>query len=115
MESVYHIVTIRVNETSWAHVWRLHSPYLGMGYDMMLSLDFLIGVTKGSILGNISLNSIAPIGCLEVFVHLIPSWMNGISGLVSLTTYLILQFLDVRHTSPSFVPQYCWIIFLKFW
>jgi hypothetical protein len=33
MESVYHIVTIRVNETSWAHVWRLRSLYLGMGYD----------------------------------------------------------------------------------
>jgi hypothetical protein len=35
MESVYHIVTIRVNETSWAHVWRLHSRYLGMGYDRL--------------------------------------------------------------------------------
>jgi hypothetical protein len=33
MESVYHIVAIRVNETSWAHVWRLHFCYLGMGYD----------------------------------------------------------------------------------
>jgi hypothetical protein len=33
MESVYHIVTIRVNETSWAHIWRLHSRYLGTGYD----------------------------------------------------------------------------------
>jgi hypothetical protein len=33
MESVYHIVTIRVNEISWAHVWRLHSRYLRMGHD----------------------------------------------------------------------------------
>jgi hypothetical protein len=33
MESVYHIVAIRVNETSWAHVWRLRSHYLGTGYD----------------------------------------------------------------------------------
>jgi hypothetical protein len=33
MESIYHIVAIRVNETSWAHVWRLHSHFLGMGYD----------------------------------------------------------------------------------
>jgi hypothetical protein len=33
MESVYHIVAIRVNETSWAHVWRLHFRYFGMGYD----------------------------------------------------------------------------------
>jgi hypothetical protein len=33
MEYVYHIVTIRVNETSWAYVWRLHSRYLRTGYD----------------------------------------------------------------------------------
>jgi hypothetical protein len=35
MESVYHIVTIHVNETSWAHVWRLRSRYLGTGYDIV--------------------------------------------------------------------------------
>jgi hypothetical protein len=35
MESVYHIVTIHVNETSWAHVWRLRSLYLGTGYDII--------------------------------------------------------------------------------
>jgi hypothetical protein len=34
MESVYHIVAIRVNETSWAHVWRLRSRYLETGYDI---------------------------------------------------------------------------------
>jgi hypothetical protein len=33
MESVYHIVAIPVNETSWAHVWRLHFRYLGTVYD----------------------------------------------------------------------------------
>jgi hypothetical protein len=33
MESVYHVVTIRVNETLWAHVWRLRFCYLGTGYD----------------------------------------------------------------------------------
>jgi hypothetical protein len=33
MESIYYIVAICVNETSWAHVWRLHSHYLGTGYD----------------------------------------------------------------------------------
>jgi hypothetical protein len=33
MESVYHFVTICVNETSWAHVWRLRSHYLRTGYD----------------------------------------------------------------------------------
>jgi hypothetical protein len=35
MESVYHIVAIRVNETSWAHVWRLRFRYLGTGYDIL--------------------------------------------------------------------------------
>jgi hypothetical protein len=33
MESIYHIVTIRVNETYWAHIWRLRFLYFGMGYD----------------------------------------------------------------------------------
>jgi hypothetical protein len=33
IESIYHIVTISVNETSWAHVWRLRFRYLGTGYD----------------------------------------------------------------------------------
>jgi hypothetical protein len=33
MESVYHIVTIHVNETSWAHIRRLRSRYLRTGYD----------------------------------------------------------------------------------
>jgi hypothetical protein len=37
MEFVYHIVTIHVNETSWAHVWRLRSHYLGTGYDIQLT------------------------------------------------------------------------------
>jgi hypothetical protein len=40
MESVYHIVAIRVNEISWAHVWRLYFRYLGMGYDMPPRLRF---------------------------------------------------------------------------
>jgi hypothetical protein len=38
MESVYHIVAISVNETSWAHVWRLRFRYLGTGYDIFLVL-----------------------------------------------------------------------------
>jgi hypothetical protein len=33
MKSVYHIVAIRVNETSWAHVWRLCFWYFRTGYD----------------------------------------------------------------------------------
>jgi hypothetical protein len=43
MESVYHIVAIRVNETSWAHVWRLRSHFLGTGYDTIeLETDTLV-------------------------------------------------------------------------
>jgi hypothetical protein len=79
----------------------------------MLGLDSLTVVTKGNILGNISLHSVSPIGYLEIMVHLIPSRMNGISRIVSLSKYLIFQFLDVRHTNPAFVPQYSLIIFLK--
>jgi hypothetical protein len=66
----------------------------------MFSLDSLTSVTKSNILGNISLHSIPPICGLEIMVHLIPSWMNRICRLMK---YLILQFLDVRHTKPPFV------------
>jgi hypothetical protein len=79
----------------------------------MLGLDSLTGVTKGNILGNISLHSIPPMSCLEILIHLIPSWMNVISRLVSLSKYLVLQLLDVRHTDPSFVPQYTLVVFCK--
>jgi hypothetical protein len=79
----------------------------------MLGLDSLTGVTKGNILGNISLHSISPISCLEILIHLIPSWMNVISRLVSLSKYLVLQLLDVRHTDPSFVPQHTLVVFCK--
>jgi hypothetical protein len=43
MESVYHIVTIHVNETSWAHVWRLRFRYLGTGYDNDLGINYHLG------------------------------------------------------------------------
>jgi hypothetical protein len=76
----------------------------------MLSFDSLTSVTRSNILRNISLHSIPPISVLEIMVHLIPSRMNGISGLVSLMKYLILQLLDVRHTNPSLVPQHTFII-----
>jgi hypothetical protein len=39
--------------------------------------------------------------------------VNGISGLVSLSKYLILQFLDIRHINPSFIPQHSLVIFHK--
>jgi hypothetical protein len=77
----------------------------------MIGFDLLISVTKSNILGNISLYTIPPISGLENMVHLILSRMNGISGLVSLTKYLILQFLDIRHTNAPLVPQHTFIIF----
>jgi hypothetical protein len=80
---------------------------------LMLGLDSMIGVAKSNILGNIYLYSVPPIGCHEIVVHLIPSWVNGISGLVCLSKFLILQFLDIRHTDHSFVPQHTLIIFHK--
>jgi hypothetical protein len=80
----------------------------------MLGLDYLIGVAKGDILGNITLHPIPPIGFLAIMVHLIPSWMNKISGLMSLSRYLVLQLFDVRHTDPSFVPQHTLVLFHKF-
>jgi hypothetical protein len=50
----------------------------------MLGFDSLTSVTKGNILGNVSLHTIPPLSDLEIMVHLIPFGMNGISGLVSL-------------------------------
>jgi hypothetical protein len=76
----------------------------------MLGFDSLASVTKGNILGNVSLHTVPPISDLEIMIHLIPYGMNGISGLVSLTKYLILQLLDVRHTNLPLVPQYTFII-----
>jgi hypothetical protein len=70
----------------------------------MFGLDSLTSVAKSYILGNVSLHSIPPISGLEVMVHLIPSWMNGIGTLVRFTKYLILQILDVGHTNPPLVP-----------
>jgi hypothetical protein len=64
---------------------------------LMLDLDSLTCVAKSNILSNVSLNSVPPIVCLEIMVHLIPSEMNGISGLMSLSEYLILQFFDLSH------------------
>jgi hypothetical protein len=79
----------------------------------MVSLDSLTSVTKSHILGNVSLHYIPPICGLEIMVHLIPSWMNGISRLMHFRKYLILQFLDIRHTNPSFVSQHTFLIFQK--
>jgi hypothetical protein len=76
----------------------------------MLDFDSPTSVTKGNILGNVSLHTVPPISGLEIMVHLIPSGMNGISGLMSLTKYLILQLLDVRHANPPLVPQHTFII-----
>jgi hypothetical protein len=80
---------------------------------LMFSLDSLTSVAKSNILDNVSLHSIPPICGLEIMVHLIPSWMNGIGKVRCFTKYLILQFLDVRHTNPSLVPQHSLLIFQK--
>jgi hypothetical protein len=79
----------------------------------MLGFDYLTGIAKSDILGDISLHTIPLISGLEIMVHLLPSLMNGISRFMSLTKYLILQFLDVRHIDPSLVPQHSLIIFRK--
>jgi hypothetical protein len=68
---------------------------------------------KGNIFGIISLNFVPPVVCFETLAHLISSWVNGISGLVSLLMYLILQLIDVRQTNPSFVPWHVLVIFCK--
>jgi hypothetical protein len=73
----------------------------------------LTTIAKSNILGNVSLHSIPPISGLEIMVHLIPSWMNGISRLMHFMKYLILQFLHIGHTNPSFVPQHSLLIFRK--
>jgi hypothetical protein len=70
----------------------------------MVGLNPLTGVAKGNLLSNISLHPIAPIGCLEIMVYLIPSWMNDISRLMGLMKYLILQLLDNMHTDVAFLP-----------
>jgi hypothetical protein len=77
----------------------------------MFSLDSLTSVAKSHILGNVSLHSIPPVSGLEIMVHLIPPWMNGISRLMRLMKYLILQLLDVRHTNPPLVPLHSFLIF----
>jgi hypothetical protein len=79
----------------------------------MFNLDSLTSVIKSNILANVSLHSIPPISGLEIMIHLIPSWMNGVSRIMCFTKYLILQFIDVRHTNPSLVPQHTFLIFRK--
>jgi hypothetical protein len=76
----------------------------------MLGFDSLTSVTKGNILGNVSLHTVPPISGLDIMVDLIPYGKDEISELVSLTKYLILQLLDIRHTNPLLVPQHTFII-----
>jgi hypothetical protein len=76
----------------------------------MLHFHSLTSVAKGNILSNVSLHTIPPIIVLEIMVHLIPSGMNGISRLMSLTKYLILELLDVSHANPPLVPQHTFTI-----
>jgi hypothetical protein len=77
---------------------------------LKLGFDSPTSVTNGNILNNVSLHTIPSISGLEIMVHLIPFRMNGISGLMSLIKYLILQPLAVRHANPPLVPQHTFII-----
>jgi hypothetical protein len=70
----------------------------------MFSHDSLTCVAKSNILDNVSHHSIPPISGLEIVVHLIPTWMSGISILMRFMKYLLLQHLDARHTNPPLVP-----------
>jgi hypothetical protein len=79
----------------------------------MFCLDSLTSVTKSNILANVSLHSIPPISGLEIMVHLIASWMNGISRLMCFMKYLTLQLLDARHTNLPLVPQHTFLILRK--
>jgi hypothetical protein len=81
----------------------------------MLDFDSLTSVAKGNILGNVSLHTIPLTSDLEIMVHLISSGMNRISGLVSVTKYLILQLIDVRHANPPLLPQHTFIILRETW
>jgi hypothetical protein len=56
----------------------------------MLGFDLLTSVTKDNILGNVSFHTVPPISGLEIMVHLIPSWVYGISRLMCFTKYLLL-------------------------
>jgi hypothetical protein len=63
MESVSHIVTIRVNETSWAHVWRLRSRYLGTGYNKYVAENL---VTDKAAFNRIVLNHLDAVSTLDI-------------------------------------------------
>jgi hypothetical protein len=73
MESVYHIVTIRVNETSWAHVWRLRSHCLGTVYDTQGT--FSIRLAEGSARSKwaVQLGRLGGFGCEPGARHAIPA------------------------------------------
>jgi hypothetical protein len=54
----------------------------------MLGFDSLTSVTKGNILSHVSFHTVPLISGLKIMVHLIPSWVNGISRLMCFTKYL---------------------------
>jgi hypothetical protein len=86
MESVYHIITIRVNEISWAHVWRLRSRYLKTGYDI---------VAFSLVLGSILLHVIVSC-CAEPAVGM----LHSLHLCLSLYQFcFLLHTICVRHAS----------------
>jgi hypothetical protein len=82
--SVNHIVAMRVICTSWAHVWRLRSLFLGTGYDTgHVSMHYLM--SHGTMLG-----------------HLVCEGSGSPTSLRLQTPPLCLGGLWCRHTSHSF-------------
>jgi hypothetical protein len=70
MTSIYHIVTIRVNETSWAHVWRLHFRYLGTGYDTWQHEGFL--VAEGDEITTCGYRALSSTECQTIMIVVLP-------------------------------------------
>jgi hypothetical protein len=107
MESVYHIVTIHVNETSWAHVWRLHSLYLRTGYDTQRprvgydeTFSLIVKPATVQIVLTLAISRGWPMHQLNIknaFLH----------GTISETVYCsqLVGFVDPAHTQLV-----CWLI-----
>jgi hypothetical protein len=73
-------------------------------------LHSLTCITKCHIFFHITLHSIPTVGCLEILIHLVASWVDEVCRIMSFSEYYILAFLDIGYTNPSFVPEYSLVI-----